>query len=172
MQKLMLAGNRLTALPSSMLDMHRLELLRISANRLVTLPDWLFNLPRLSWLAFAGNPLGVAAAADAVAAAAAVVGDNDDTLTEVAIPTLLIPSAKLTLGDVLGEGASGVIYRAVWRTDDNDDINNGDNKKNDDDGNDSGGGGGGGVGERLVAVKVFKGSVTSDGLPSGEFNCK
>ena len=56
MQKLMLAGNRLSALPDSMVSLQNLELLRISANAFETVPSWLLSLPRLSWLAVSGNP--------------------------------------------------------------------------------------------------------------------
>ncbi len=57
LQKLMLAGNRLEALPESMAACEGLELLRIAANRFQRLPAWLATLPRLAWLAYAGNPL-------------------------------------------------------------------------------------------------------------------
>ena len=114
LQKLMLAGNRLSALPASMAGLHRLELLRIAANRLTGLPSWLPALPRLTWLAYAGNPFCAA--------------------QEVAAPTAAIAWADLTLEQKLGEGASGVIYRAAH-------------------------------GGRHVAVKLFKGAMTSDGSP-------
>ncbi|RAA25544.1 protein kinase [Burkholderia multivorans] len=125
LQKLMLAGNRLQSLPDEMAACRALELVRLAANRLDTLPDWLLRLPRLAWLAVAGNPLG--AASEAAASADAGVTDID--------------WASLACERKLGEGASGVIYRARWRAD---------------------------MGERPVAVKLFKGAVTSDGLPDCE----
>ena len=121
LQKLMLAGNRLSALPQSMAQLHQLELLRIAANRLETLPDWLLQLPRLAWLAFAGNP------GSDRAEAAALAGR----------PQAPINREQLELGELLGQGASGLIHRARW----------------------SG---------REVAVKLFKGQMTSDGLPHSE----
>ncbi|WJN57769.1 leucine-rich repeat-containing protein kinase family protein [Pseudomonas sp. SO81] len=121
LQKLMLAGNRLSALPQSMAQLHQLELLRIAANRLETLPDWLLQLPRLAWLAFAGNP------GSDRAEAAALAGH----------PQAPINREQLELGELLGQGASGLIHRARW----------------------SG---------REVAVKLFKGQMTSDGLPHSE----
>jgi hypothetical protein len=114
LQKLMLAGNRLSALPTSMSGLHRLELLRIAANQLDELPAWLPSLPRLTWLAYAGNPFCAA--------------------QEVAAPAAAIAWADLALEHKLGEGASGVIYRAA-------------------------------LGGRQVAVKLFKGAMTSDGSP-------
>ena len=122
LQKLMLAGNRLRHLPDEMAACRHLELLRISANRFTALPKWLLTMPRLAWLAFAGNPF-----ADGAAAAAS----QDISLIEW---------QHLDLQHKLGEGASGIIHRAVWQN----------------------------AGAKPVAVKLFKGAVTSDGLPESE----
>lgn len=127
LQKLMLAGNRLSHLPDDMAACTRLELLRLAANRFDELPAWLLRLPRLAWLAYAGNPF-----TEALEQAALI-----DT------PIDAIRWHDLTLDKQLGEGASGVIYRAELRQAD-------------------------GGGERPVAVKLFKGAVTSDGLPDCE----
>jgi hypothetical protein len=91
LQKLMLAGNRLRTLPESMAQLHKLELLRIASNQLQSLPSWLLSLPRLRWLAYAGNPL---------------CDQLEDTLVHTPSATVRWP--ELTLGDKLGEGASGV----------------------------------------------------------------
>lgn len=118
LQKLMLAGNRLTRLPDTLGQCERLELLRVSANRLSALPAALLALPRLSWLAFAGNPLNAA--------------EEQAALTRQDCQRISWP--ELELGEALGEGASGIIYRARHR-------------------------------QQLLAVKLFKGAMTSDGLP-------
>lgn len=118
LQKLMLAGNRLQSLPAELADCQRLELLRIAANRLTELPAWLVAMPRLSWLAYAGNPFC--------------------SHLELAPTVKAMAWDGLQLQEQLGEGASGVIYRAL-----------------------SGDG-------QPVAVKLFKGAVTSDGLPRCE----
>lgn len=125
LQKLMLAGNLLETLPVELARCARLELLRVAANRLVELPDWLLKMPRLSWLAYAGNPFcaGLEVARKAC----------------IQVPGL--PWSELTLQQVLGEGASGVIHQARWEAD---------------------------GAARDVAVKCFKGAVTSDGLPGNE----
>ncbi|KSP85517.1 protein kinase [Pseudomonas aeruginosa] len=102
LQKLMLAGNRLQALPESMAGCERLELLRIAANRFQRLPAWLAGLPRLAWLAW----------------------------------------SQLTPGELIGEGASGAIHRGDWWQADGS--------------------------RRAVALKLFKGGVTSDGTPASE----
>ncbi len=119
LQKLMLAGNRLGSLPPGLAGAQRLELIRMAANQLPELPDWLTELPRLSWLALAGNPLGwhrpPPAAIDRVG------------------------WHHLQQCELLGEGASGHIYRVQPHD--------------------------GGAG---LALKLFKGAVTSDGLPEHE----
>ncbi len=126
LEKLMLAGNQLTALPDTLAHCTNLGLLRIAANQLTDLPAWLLTLPRLSWLAYAGNPFGAAAEA-------AVVAQH---------PIASIAWAQLRIEQQLGEGASGVIYRAAWHR--------------------------GAAVPTEVAIKLFKGAVTSDGLPHSE----
>ena len=122
LQKLMLAGNCLSHLPATLAACHRLELVRIAANRFTALPECLLSLPRLSWLAYAGNPFTEARELAALAGTGAAG----------------VAWQRLELAQQLGEGASGVIYRA--RLDGVDDV----------------------------AVKVFKGAMTSDGLPRSE----
>ena len=118
LQKLMLAGNELQTLPETLCKCSNLSLLRISANQLTSIPEWLLSMPRLSWLAFSGNKFGV--------------NRSNDNLP-------IIDWHSITAGEVLGEGASGIIYKALLSTEHNE-----------------------------VAVKVFKGAVTSDGLPEDE----
>lgn len=126
----MLSGNKLTSLPQELSSCTELELLRIAANNLTVLPDWLFAMPKLSWLAYAGNPL---------------VEDFEFTEDEVAVTD--VDWSNLEVTDKLGEGASGNVYKAVWRQQ-------------------------GGSGAVDVAVKVFKGETTSDGLPLHEMQVR
>ena len=128
LQKLMLAGNQLRQLPSSLAACQNLELLRIAANQLNELPDWLLNMPRLAWLAFAGNPFCA----------------QTEAATLVTHPIASIEWQQLSLAQVLGEGASGVIQQASWRAPNSE--------------------------PREVAIKLFKGTVTSDGLPHSEMS--
>jgi hypothetical protein len=123
LQKLALAGNRLTSLPPSMAQCLNLELIRISANQLTTCPEHILDLPKLRWLAFAGNPFS----------RSAPMSDS--------VP--LISQSSYTLHETLGQGASGVIYRAQWNQKQSDFVDE-------------------------IAVKVFKGEVTSDGYPQDE----
>ena len=119
LQKCVLAGNQIEELPADMASCQNLELLRISANKLKSIPQWLFELPKLSWVAFGGNP----------------------TSHQIQINTDFesFPWNDFTIEEQLGEGASGLISKANWKS-----------KKEE------------------VAIKVFKGDVTSDGLPEDE----
>lgn len=123
MQKLALAGNKLSELPANMAQLSNLELVRVSANQLTKFPDQLLALPKLAWLAFSGNPFSRT--------------DSDIQ----SIPTVAYSSFMLQ--NVLGQGASGVISKAVWKT------------------------APAGFPDE-VAVKVFKGELTSDGYPEDE----
>jgi len=123
LQKLALAGNRLTKLPSTMHKLVNLELLRLSANQLDECPEQLLSLPKLAWFAFAGNPF---------------------CQTDVQVKSVpSISSSSYNLLDILGQGASGVIYQANWKTSQS-------------------------QFPEQVAVKVFKGEITSDGYPQDE----
>ena len=124
LQKLMLSGNHLTALPPELAQCLNLELLRLAVNQFDIFPDWLWNLPSLAWLAVAGNPC-------------TQISTSPDS------PIRKIPWSNLTLGPLLGEGASGLIHRAAWMH-------------------------AAGKPDRDVAVKLFKGAMTSDGLPASE----
>lgn len=119
LQKCALAGNLLRSLPDEMVKCQSLELLRISANRLETFPEWLTALPRLTWLAISGNEF------------------NSKHHLHNSLP--VIAWNELELKQVLGMGASGIISKAYWKTE-----------------------------QKHIAVKVFKGEVTSDGLPHDE----
>jgi hypothetical protein len=119
LQKLMLAGNLLRQLPASLAQAHHLELVRLAANQLPQLPGWLTELPRLAWLALAGNLLGWHRPHSA--------------------PIGVVPWQQLRLGELLGEGASGLIYRAHRQGS-----------------------------TAALALKLFKDAVTSDGLPEHE----
>lgn len=140
LQKLMLAGNRLRELPASLANCRNLELLRIAANRIERFPEWLLSLPRLSWLAYSGNPFSEGEEARAI---------DDAHVAPIVWETLV-------LGELLGQGASGVIHRATIFDDMAD-------KSADEVSQASGR-----AEASQVAVKLFKGAVTSDGLPCCE----
>jgi hypothetical protein len=122
LQKAMLAGNRLTSLPDEMVNCKKLGLLRLSANRIAELPTWLFTMPELAFLSWASNPC---------------VPDFDQSFVLGEISW-----SELSVCEILGQGASGIISKAKW----------------------------GYQNEAEVAVKLFKGEVTSDGVPADEMN--
>ncbi|MFY8107384.1 MAG: leucine-rich repeat-containing protein kinase family protein [Bacteroidia bacterium] len=121
LQKLALAGNQIEALPEELANCTNLELIRISANRIKTFPDFLLRMPRLAWLAYAGNPIDY----------------------HVSLPNDLkvFDFNDIQLETVLGQGASGIIYKSRLKGFEED-----------------------------VAVKIFKGQVTSDGFPETEMD--
>jgi serine/threonine protein kinase len=112
-------------------------------------------MPRLSWLGYSGNPVCAVAEAQALAqaqsreaplSAATKAVTNSKICTEQnhagersRVDLAQIPWGSLQLKQKLGEGASGVIYQAALEG-----------------------------GSQEVAVKVFKGALTSDGLPHSE----
>ena len=144
LQKLMLAGNRLRELPASLANCRNLELLRIAANRIECFPEWLLALPRLAWLAYSGNPFSEGEEARAI---------DDAHVAPLAWETL-------ALGELLGQGASGVIHRATIFDDMVGDMA--------DESADEVSQASGRADASQVAVKLFKGAVTSDGLPRCE----
>lgn len=119
LQKCALAGNKIETLPHEMKKCKNLELVRLSANSLKEVPSWLLRLPKLSWLAFSGNPCS---------------GNQRFDLEKTAYKNFEIK-------ELLGEGASGEIYKAYSK-----------------------------VHKVDVAVKMFKGAVTSDGYAKDEMN--
>lgn len=118
LQKFMLSGNKLNFLPNSISKCTNLELLRIAANNLASFPISLLSLPKLSWLAYSGNPF---------------CKKHPDSKIELQT----INWNELEIKELLGEGASGNIYKAIYNNIE-------------------------------VAIKIFKGEMTSDGLPQEE----
>lgn len=118
LQKFMLSGNELGFLPNSISKCTNLELLRIAANNLTSFPISLLSLPKLSWLAYSSNPF---------------CKKHPDSKIELQT----INWNELEIKELLGEGASGNIYKAIYNNIE-------------------------------VAVKIFKGEMTSDGLPQEE----
>ncbi len=135
LQKLALAGNQLKALPDSMQQCQQLGLLRLALNRFDAFPDWLFQLPKLAWLALGANP-------------ACPVADK----TSQQLP--LLAEDAITSLDILGQGASGVIYRAQLQQPLDQTAPDGNRSTLP-------------VGTEL-ALKRFKGWITSDGCPKEE----
>ena len=146
---LILTDNRIEALPASIGQCSRLQKLMLAGNRLSALPADLAACESLELLRISANlfdtlPVWLTSLPRLSWLAFGgnpLVGEHEAaTLNESSTPR--IRWVDLELGHRLGEGASGVIHQARWRLVD---------------------------GRSLpVAVKLFKGSVTSDGWPRSE----
>jgi len=130
LQKLMLSGNRLRTVPAGLSRCRNLELVRLAANRLEQFPAFLLELPRLSWLALSGNPCCPAVS----------LPDQGES----------VEWRDLELGELLGQGASGVISKVRIKKTDSVMTATGSVKSTE------------------AALKLFKGEMTSDGLPEEE----
>jgi len=146
---LILTDNQLDLLPASLGQCSYLQKLMLAGNKLTQLPDEMaacenLELLRISANRFASLPewlLQLPRLAWLAFAGNPFCSSNDATLsTNQQISK--IDWANLKLQQKLGEGASGVIYQAQWQRSADD--------------------------SPTVAVKLFKGTVTSDGLPQSE----
>jgi len=145
---LILTDNQLTALPPE-IGQCPLEKLLLAGNQLRALPPELARCTQLGLLRIAANQLTELPAwllTMPSLAWLAYAGNPFGAAAEAAVvarhPIGSIAWPELTLEQQLGEGASGVIYQARWQRP---------------------------VGAATeVAVKLFKGAVTSDGLPQSE----
>lgn len=120
-------------------------MVRLAANKLkvFSFPEWFWKLPKLSWLAIAGN-------LDNLDEKAGTTSEGlSSSLSDSVATTNLIEWTDLEVMDKLGEGASGIIYKAKWNGQDIKPID-------------------GKTASNIVALKIFKGGKTSDGLPEDE----
>ena len=150
---LILTDNRIAELPESLGDCAGLQKLMLAGNRLYRLPARIANCQRLELLRLAANrferaedalPDGLLALPRLawLAHAGNPFNQAREHAAEQAGEAPLIAWSQLALQGLLGEGASGVIHAATWQP------ANG--------------------AAQPVAVKLFKGAMTSDGLPRSE----
>jgi hypothetical protein len=148
---LVLTDNQIEALPDSIGDCLPLQKLMLAGNRLQQLPATLANCRNLELLRIAANQLqGLPDCLLTLPKLAwlAYSGNPFSDRSEDSVlarhPIREIDWAGLSIKERLGEGASGEIFRATWQM----------------------------AADRVepVAVKVFKGAVTSDGLPHSEMD--
>jgi hypothetical protein len=144
---LILTGNHLTELPSELGHRPHLQKLMVAGNRLQTLPKELGNCKNLELIRIAANRFEALPEVLFNLPRLAWLSysgnpfcSSDEQTALQDTPVKPIPWASLALQQKLGEGASGVIYQASWQADSS----------------------------IPVAVKVFKGELTSDGLPISE----
>ncbi|MGJ7537847.1 MULTISPECIES: leucine-rich repeat-containing protein kinase family protein [unclassified Variovorax] len=142
---LILTDNQIEELPDSLGDCTRMQKLMLAGNRLRTLPQSMAALKQLELLRISANRFETLPAwlpSLPRLSWLACAGNPFDTQAEdAAITAQSVPHIdwrELTLGRKLGEGASGVIHQAAL------------------------------VKGQQVAVKLFKGAVTSDGWPHSE----
>ncbi len=145
---LILTDNALTELPAEIGQCTQMQKLMLAGNQLKALPPELANCTRLELLRISANQLTELPdwllqlpRLTWLAFAGNPITHALETQALANAPTPHIAWQHLQLQHPLGEGASGVIYQAVLRTSEN---------------------------AQTVAVKLFKGTVTSDGLPDCE----
>ncbi|BCQ70102.1 protein kinase [Pseudomonas sp. Eqa60] len=146
---LILTDNRIAELPEELGQRPLLQKLMLAGNRLTRLPESLGQCHRLELLRIAANRLtelppfllALPRLTWLAYAGNPLESEADATALE-STPT--IPWSELTLEQRLGEGASGVIHQAQWQP--------------------------AGQPPRAVAVKLYKGEMTSDGSPLHEMN--
>lgn len=145
---LILTDNQISELPAEIGQCQQLQKLMLAGNQLRTLPPQLAACSKLELLRVSANQLtqipecilALPRLAWLAFAGNPLGGEIEAERTAAAsVPD--IPWHQLQPGRQLGEGASGVISQALWR-------NAGQ--------------------QRDVAMKLFKGAVTSDGLPDSE----
>jgi hypothetical protein len=144
---LILTDNRIDTLPESLGGCTQMQKLMLSGNRLRSLPESFAQFTNLELLRIAANELerlpSWLPSLPRLAWLAFAGNPVAPAPAPDGIPLPDIPWNSLLLEKLLGEGASGRISRAQWHSE----I---------------------GAEPRPVAVKVFKGAMTSDGLPENE----
>ncbi|EAR55156.1 leucine-rich repeat protein [Photobacterium sp. SKA34] len=145
---LILTDNNITQLPQSLGLRPRLQKLALAGNQLTELPSTMDQLHNLELIRLSANRLQTfpTQLLNLPKLAWLAFSGNDFNCRQQVKNTLpeVVPS-DYTLQEVLGQGASGVISLAEWK-------NNTHQLAAD------------------IAVKVFKGEVTSDGYPQDELN--
>ena len=142
---LILTNNRIEQLPDSMGRLRNLQKLMLAGNKLRSLPDEMASCVNLELIRLAANrlkSLPVWLFSLPRLSWLAYAG-NPCCYVDLSVRSLPdISWTDLQLGDTLGQGASGVISKGIWQTKHTQ--------------------------KAEVAVKVFKGEITSDGLPADE----
>ena len=143
---LILTDNRIVALPDSLGERPRLQKLALAGNRLTHLPQTLAQATNLELVRISANRLSHCPEQllNLPKLAWFAFAGNPFSRSVVRINSVpVLASASFSLQQVLGQGASGVISQAVWHSPQTEFPD-------------------------AIAVKVFKGEVTSDGYPDDE----
>ncbi|MFS2190181.1 leucine-rich repeat-containing protein kinase family protein [Mucilaginibacter sp. Mucisp84] len=142
---LILTNNRITELPAHIGNCSRMQKLMLAGNRLTKLPATLAGCRNLELLRISANQLNEFPEwlLSMPKLSWLAFSGNPFSYKPTVHSLTAIDSSELEINQLLGEGASGVISKATWRH----------------------------AGETTeVAVKIFKGAITSDGLPEDEMN--
>jgi hypothetical protein len=141
---LTLTDNRLEALPAAIGQRPALQKVMLAGNRLRDLPDSLADAGRLELLRLSANRFKALPPWLTRLPRLAWLAWGGNPLDRQQPPPASIGIGwhRLEMGAMLGEGASGRVSHALWRPE--------------------------GAAPRPVALKLFKGAMTSDGLPEGE----
>jgi len=145
---LILTDNQITTLPDSLGERPRLQKLMLAGNRLTALPQTLAQAHNLELLRISANDLTEFPdhILNLPKLAWLAFSGNPFSQSDISIKAVPeIPSSHFTLQNQLGQGASGVISTATWNT-----LQTNFPKD--------------------IAVKKFKGGVTSDGYPKDELD--
>lgn len=145
---LILTNNQLKVLPETIGNCHRLQKCMLAGNRLKTLPDSLAQCHNLGLLRISANELEVLPEwlfTMPRLSWLAFAGNPCCIKPQLAEQPAFISWSQLEVTHQLGEGASGFVSTGRWKAPDVTPV-------------------------KEVAVKVFKGEVTSDGLPGEEMN--
>jgi hypothetical protein len=148
---LILTDNQLEQLPAELGECQQLQKLMLAGNRLRELPASLANCHNLELLRIAANQLSTLPEwllnmprLAWLAFAGNPFCQSNEAAALSASPLPQIAWQQLALEHLLGEGASGIIQQARWQISHNK--------------------------TQSVALKLFKGAVTSDGLPQSEMS--
>ena len=143
---LILTDNQVNVLPNSLGNCHLMQKLALAGNKLTELPKNLSQLHSLELLRISANQLTECPEQllDLPKLAWFAFAGNPFCKSDLKVKSVpSISSSDYTLENVLGQGASGVISKARWNKEQTDFP-------------------------QEIAVKVFKGEVTSDGYPEDE----
>lgn len=141
---LTLTDNHITSLPAALGERPELAKLMLAGNALQHLPESLASAPALELLRLSANRFAAPPswlAAHPRLAWLGLAGNGFDRMEAPA--TAQVPWPALALGALLGQGASGLVHHAQWQE-------------------------AADAPPREVALKLFKGAMTSDGLPRHE----
>lgn len=153
---LILTDNQITTLPERMGQLQRLQKLALAGNRLTSLPASMAQCHNLELVRLSANQLQAlpnwVLKLPKLTWLAFAGNPFSHTLVDPHADVASVPNvtlADIELGKKLGEGASGIIYQGRW-------LNPAMVAA---------------TGCEHIAVKLFKGEVTSDGYPADELDC-